>query len=85
MHQPLGALKPIIKTMEIGMRKRIIIYTLLIYSVSLSLISIILFFNKETISSQLILLSIGVVAMLAGVGLLSLDQRLRKLEEKNQN
>jgi len=67
------------------MRKRIIIYTLLIYSVGLSFISIFLFFNKETISSQLILLSIGVVAMLAGVGLLSLDQRLRKLEEKNQN
>ncbi len=67
------------------MRKRIIIYTLLIYSVGLSFISIFLLFNKETISSQLILLSLGVVAMLAGVGLLSLDQRLRKLEKKNQN
>ncbi len=67
------------------MRKRIIIYTLLIYSVGLSFSSIFLLFNKETISSQLVLLSLGVVAMLAGVGLSLLDQRLRKLEKKNQN
>jgi len=67
------------------MRKRIIIYTLFIYSVVLSFISIFLLFNKETISSHLILLSIGGVAMLAGAGLSLLDQRLRKLEEKNQN
>ena len=67
------------------MRKRIIIYTLLIYSVGLLFISIFLLFSKETISSHIILLSFGGVAMLAGIGLSSLEQRLRILEKKNQN
>ena len=67
------------------MRKRIIIYTLLIYSVGLLFISIFLLFNKGTFSSQSIVLSLGGIALLAGIGLSSLEQRLRKLEEKNQN
>jgi hypothetical protein len=41
--------------------------------------------NKAIISSSLIILSIGLVASMTGIALLSLDQRLRKVEKRKEN
>ena len=68
------------------MDSRIKIYVLIIFSAALFISSFCFMNNKAIISSSLIILSIGLVASMTGIALLSLDQRLRneKGELKNE-
>lgn len=67
------------------MDSRIKIYVLIIFSAALFISSFYFMNNKAIISSSLIILSIGLVASMTGIALLSLDQRLRKLEKGKEN
>ena len=70
---------------EICMDSRIKIYVLIIFSAALFISSFCFMNNKAIISSSLIILSISLVASMTGIALLSLDQRLRKVEMRKEN